>query len=234
MSPPHNMLQSQPVDISHTLESEISIYPGDPSFTCVPFSTVEKDGWSVHSISIGSHTGTHLDAPSHLIRSGKTVDEIPLSMLIGRARIINVTGKSPSSKITWEDIQGHFPHGSSPWPIVVLYTGWAKYWGTNDYLSYPFLAKQAAEELIKRGVSVLGVDTLSPDAIDGPDGYGVHEVFLGADKVLVENLNLTGLHPEIEEVMVSFIPLKLAKCDGSPIRAIAWNGINVAGGRDEQ
>ncbi|KAG7091250.1 hypothetical protein E1B28_010300 [Marasmius oreades] len=225
------VLQPQLIDISHKLDSRISTYPGDPSFACIPFSTVEKDGWSVHSISIGSHSGTHLDAPSHLKRNGKTVDEIPLNMLIGRARIIDVTGKSASSKITWKDIQSHFPHSSSPWRIVILYTGWAKYWGTDEYLSYPILEKRAAEELIAREVAVLGVDTLSPDAIDGPDGYGVHEVFLGADKVLVENLNLTGLQPG-DEVMVSFLPLKLAGCDGSPIRALAWKEREVSRGEN--
>ncbi|KAL0072630.1 hypothetical protein AAF712_000393 [Marasmius tenuissimus] len=220
---------SEPIDLSHKLDvSKITIYPGDPTFSCTPFCTVEKDGYSVHSISLGSHTGTHLDAPSHWFQDRKTVDEIPLGMLIGKARVIDLTTKTKSDKITWDgDLQHHFSELQSSWSIVVLKTGWAKHWGTDEYISYPYIEKRAAEELVKRGVTVLGVDTLSPDAIEGPEGYGVHEVFLGAGNVLVENLNLTDLSDKDEELLVSFIPLNLAGNDGSPIRACAWRDDNV-------
>ncbi|KAL0570716.1 hypothetical protein V5O48_011250 [Marasmius crinis-equi] len=222
-------MQGQPIDLTHKLDtSNISIYPGDPTFSSTPCCTVAKDGYSVHNISIGSHTGTHLDAPSHFVQGGKTVDEIPLGMLVGKARVIDLTGKGKEKlqRISWEeDLQHHFPAAQSPWSIVLLKMGWAKHWATPGYFSYPFLEKRVAEELVRRGVDVLGVDTLSPDAIDGPEEYGVHDVVLGAGKVLVENLNLEELKPEDEEVVVSFLPLNLAGCDGSPVRAVAWRNL---------
>ncbi|KAI3611900.1 cyclase family protein [Moniliophthora roreri] len=216
------------IDLSHKLDpSNISIYPGDPIYTCTQTSTIPKDGYSVHTFSLGSHTGTHVDAPSHWFEHGKTIDQIGLDMLVGRAWVIDLREivERGERKITWDHLSSFFaPESESEMKkIVVIQTGWSRYWGKPDYLQhYPFLCRHAAQELVQCGVEVLAVDTLSPDEIDGPGGYGVHEVFLGAGKVLVENLNLSGLESIDGKVTVSFIPLSLAGSDGAPVRAFAW------------
>ncbi|KAK7036507.1 hypothetical protein VNI00_011704 [Paramarasmius palmivorus] len=212
-------------NLSHTLSpTNISIYPGDPVYTCTQTSTIPKDGYSVHTLSLGTHTGTHVDAPSHWFKDGKTIDQIDLNVLVGKARIIDLrefVGKG-ERKVTWDVIEP-FLTGTGGVKIVVIRTGWSQYWGTPRYLEkYPFVSRHAAEELVRRGVEVLGVDTLSPDEIEGPEGYGVHEVILGAGRIIAENLNLNELDDR-EEVMVSFAPLSLAGCDGAPVRAIGWD-----------
>ena len=70
-------------DLSHPIEPEMQIYPGDPVFACHRAATVKEHGYNVTSLSMGSHTGTHLDAPSHFFENGKTVDDLPLDALVG-------------------------------------------------------------------------------------------------------------------------------------------------------
>ncbi|KAI0366709.1 putative cyclase [Pilatotrama ljubarskyi] len=216
------------IDLSHTLDENVQIYPGDPAFSCCPALTIANDGLNVHSISMGSHTGTHVDAPYHFVQDGAQVDAIPLSAFIGNAVVINVTSKGPKARIDWEDISAYsddirrkaaFPDGV----FVLLHTGWSKHWQSDAYLDHPFLTRDAAQRLVNLGVKLIGVDTLSPDEtrVDGltPD-FGVHEVVLGAGALLAENLrNLEAI--QTGDWRVSAVPLKLKGCDGSPVRAFA-------------
>ena len=212
------------IDLSHRLNSNALVYPGDPVFTCRPFASIETDGYSVQAISMGSHTGTHVDAPSHFFTEGKTIDQIPLSTFVGNGLVIDLASKGPRQKIVWDDLAayaGQMKEGV----ILLLYTGWSKHWCTPKYYEHPFLDRDAAERIVVRGIRVLGVDTLNPDetCLDGTvgEGFGVHEVILGAGGVIAENLtNLNGLIGR--DVMVSLIPLNLDGSDGSPIRAFAW------------
>ena len=218
------------VDLSHTLDQDVQIYPGDPAFTCCPVQTIPKDGNSVHSISMGSHTGTHVDAPSHFIEDGSSIDQLPLSAFVGNAIVVDVTRKSAKDRISWADIAAYEEIirqkvALASGALVLLRTGWSKHWKTSTYLDHPFLDSQAAKHLLDLGIRVLGVDTMSPDethtdeAVDGD--FGVHEAILAADGMIVENL--TGLEqlPGIR-LHVSLLPMKIAHCDGSPVRAIAW------------
>ncbi len=86
------------IDLSHTLDSNIPIYPGDPTFSCCPFITIAKDGVNVHQISMGSHSGTHVDAPSHFVENGQSVDVIPLDRFVGRAIVIDLTGSEENDE----------------------------------------------------------------------------------------------------------------------------------------
>ncbi|KAJ3829643.1 hypothetical protein F5878DRAFT_137941 [Lentinula raphanica] len=217
------------IDLTHPLDpNKITIYPGDPEFTCCPSLTVAKDGFSVHSLSLGTHTGTHIDAPSHSIINGTTIDQVPLDTLVAcPAIVVDLTDKKAGSKIIWDDLDKYSSRMKSG-TVLLLYTGWSKHWGTPAYLEYPYLDKDAAVKILATGVRIVGLDTLSPDEIDGPEGYGVHEVILGAGGLIVENLtNLKALW-ELDakagkEVLTSIVPLSLTGCDGSPIRAFGWN-----------
>ena len=205
------------IDLSHRLNSNA----GDPVFTCRPFASIETDGYSVQAISMGSHTGTHVDAPSHFLTEGKTIDQISLSTFVGNGLVIDLPSKGPRQKIVWDDLAAYAGQMKER---VMLYTGWFKHWCT--YYEHPFLDRDAAERIIAHGIRVLGVDTLNPDetCLDGTmgdGGFGVHEVILGAEGIVAENL--TNLNALIgQDVMVSLIPLNLDGSDGSPIRAFAW------------
>lgn len=217
------------IDLTHPLDSKrLTVYPGDPELNCCPISTVAKDGYSVHSLSLGSHTGTHIDAPSHFVLNGTTIDEIPLHTLIScPALVIDLTYKKAGSKILWdEDLAKFAPKMKElgPGTVLLLYTGWSEHWATPAYMKeYPYLDRHAAEQVLSTGVKLVGLDTLSPDEIDGPEGYGVHEAILGSDGLIVENLtNLKALSELGAEVTVSIVPLTLTGCDGSPVRAFGW------------
>ncbi|WP_307859124.1 cyclase family protein [Herbiconiux sp. SYSU D00978] len=107
-------------------------------------------------------------------------------------------------------------------PIVVFDLGWARYFGGERAVRHPALAAEVAELLIARGMRVLAVDTLSPDPTDaaGTSDFPVHQIVLGADALIVENLtNLEGLP---ERVRIGFFPLRLPG-DGAPVRAVAFD-----------
>lgn len=208
-------------DLTQLIDDKVPIYPGDPLFKICAHSTIPSDGYSVQSISLGSHTGTHVDAPSHFCLTGKAIHEIPLSSFIGPAVVIDVTGKQPRERITWEDILP-FSKGIRRDSVVLFRTEWSKHWGTPTYFNHPFLDRHIAVELLKKGVTRIGVDTLSPDETEGQSGdFGIHETILNADGLIIENLcNLRSIP---SNAMISFAPLLLNGGDGSPVRAYAWD-----------
>ena len=217
------------IDLTHPLaDSAVQLYPGDPPYTCRPRATVVRDGYSIHDITLSSHTGTHIDAPSHFIADGKTIDQISLSTLTGPAVVIDLRHKQLTERqiIEWGDIQEYAPQMRAG-VILLLYTGWSQYWGTPKYYDHPYLSREAATRILESGVRVLGVDMLNPDetpynGVDNTHGFGVHQEILGAGGVIAENLtNLQALGEGPN--MIAFVPLNLVGSDGSPIRALAWN-----------
>lgn len=230
-------MPSSIIDLTHPLTSIIPIYPGDPPFVSTPLCTVAVDGVSVHSLAMGTHTGTHIDAPSHFIRDGKPVGQIPIGELIAvPTLVVDLRGDGstirPRERITWANLdkyEGKMKKGGA----LILYTGWSKKWCSAEYFAHPYLTRDAAEGIMARGVKILGVDTLSPD--ETPEGevsekgdFGVHETVLGRGGLIVENLaNVDALLGEGDDAsddwIVSFVPLYLGDVeDGSPVRAFAW------------
>ncbi|KAF8161409.1 putative cyclase [Crassisporium funariophilum] len=225
------------VDLTHILDNDVQTYPGDGPFSLFQAATIDADKCNIHAMSFGSvHTGTHIDAPFHFIAGGKTIEQIPLSDLIGPALIIDLSQQNlqPRQQITWADL--------APWAdlmkegiIVVINTGWSqRHWRTPQYFHHPYFAADAAEGLVAKGVRVVGLDTLNPDEtpIDGTggeNGFIFHEIFLGAGGVIAENLtNLSSLVGSVDDDtkpcqwIINLIPLNLRGSDGSPIRAFAY------------
>jgi len=127
--------------------------------------------------------------------------------------------------IKWDDIQDYAPQMQEN-VILLLYTGWSRYWGTQKYYEHPYLSRDAAKRVLESGVRVLGLDTLNPDetpynGVGGSHGFGVHQEILGAGGVIAENL--TNLQAICDgRYMIALIPLNLVGSDGSPVRALAW------------
>jgi kynurenine formamidase len=213
------------IDLSHHLDGSTQIYPGDPKFSSCPALTLEKDGFNVMSISLGTHTGTHVDAPSHSIKDGASITALDLSLFQGPALVIDMRGKQAREQIVWEDLE---PYESQMQKgrIVVLYTGWSLHWKTRKYIDHPFLDRTAAEGLMKAGIRTVGMDFLSPDETfhEGTESAGcfvAHEIILSQGGVIAENLtNLDAI--SVGDFTVSLMPLKLTDLDGSPVRAVAW------------
>jgi len=231
------------IDLTQPLHQNLPIYPGDPPFSSQQSCTVDKDGYSIHALACSSHAGTHIDAPSHFVADGATIDQLPVSAFILPALVIDVSHKKERECISWETIE---PVADSirPGTAVLFHTGWSRYWdAVGRCFDHPWLAADVAERLVALGVRLIGVDTMNPDqspaGVDGsaaPD-FGVHKAILGAGGLIVENLTnldrLLAAQQQKEpgmEVMVSVLPLNIIGCDGSPVRAVAWLQPRAQGG----
>jgi len=222
------------IDLSHIIHDDIQIYPGDPAPSIRRGLTHEKDYCHVDVLTLGSHTGTHIDAPFHFFKKGKKIDEFPVQRFVGDGVLIDVSGKSDRELIEPEDVEAYRTEIAEG-DFVIFRTGRDKYFGTPRYYLHPFLSPQGAQLLVKMGVSLVGIDALNIDptyyeiteadtsAKNLPDaeeyGYPVHDILLGNDLLIVENLcNLEKIR-QIKGIY-SFLPLKLKDADGSPIRAV--------------
>ncbi|GGI43789.1 kynurenine formamidase [Agromyces flavus] len=206
-------------DLSHPIADGMMVYPGDPGVHLAPALELERDGAAVTSVRMGSHTGTHVDAPAHTVAGGRTMDAVGLDELVGDALVIRVAGLEDRATVGVADL-GDLPERVPA--IVVLDTGWAAHFGSERALRHPALSAEAARELVDRGMRVLAVDTLSPDPTDaaGTTDFPVHEIVLGADGLIVENLaNLDGLPPRVR---IGIFPVRLGT-DGAPVRAVAFD-----------
>jgi kynurenine formamidase len=203
------------VDLSHPLDERTQVYPGDPTVRRSPARSLERDGYRVSHLHLGSHSGTHVDAPSHVVEDGATVDELPLHLLVGPAVLVDLRDLGPREPIGWERLATHVRPGR----MLVLHTGWDRFWGSVRYEDHPYLDGEAAWELVAAGVRTVGIDALSLDETQGED-VPAHAALLTAGGVVVENLtNLAAVdHPE---PLLSLLPLPLRGCDGSPVRAVA-------------
>lgn len=157
-------------DLSHPVRDRMMVYPGDPGVSIAPALHVDADGVAVGRIDMGSHTGTHVDAPAHTVRGGRTMAEVSLDELFGEALILRVPRAADGRTYGWGDlvVDGGIPETVPP--IVVIDTGWARRFGDERALRHPALHPDAAKELVRRGMRVLAVDTLSPDLTEGSDG----------------------------------------------------------------
>ncbi|KAI0688453.1 putative cyclase [Cytidiella melzeri] len=216
------------IDLTHPLVSlEVPACDGHATYAAHCISHISRgDAATFHSLTIGTHTGTHIDAPYHFDKDGVTVDKLDLSLLTAAPAIVaDLTLKKAHEPITWKDME-KYESTLREGVVLLLCTGWSRKWGDSSYREHPFLEVEAAKKIMEKGVKVIGVETLSPDEIteEGDTGL-VHKVFLRDGGIIVENLR--GLERLLEvdvpgRLRVSLLPLRLVDCDGSPIRAVAW------------
>ncbi|KAH9833521.1 putative cyclase [Rhodofomes roseus] len=216
------------IDLTHPLVPDgVPACPGHPKYNAEhTFKLSDGAFANVHTLTIGTHTGTHIDAPYHFYDDACPVDRLDLSLLAAApAVVVDVRHKAAHEAITWEDLR-KYESGIREGAAVLFCTGWASRYGRPDYSDHPYLEVDAAQQLLERGVRVIGADTISPDEwrLDGGDTGMVHRIVLRAGGIIVENLQ--GLEDVVdsgwENPRVSLLPLSLAGCDGSPIRAVAW------------
>ncbi|MHB9071072.1 MAG: cyclase family protein [Sedimentisphaerales bacterium] len=184
----------------------------------------EFEGRATRKVVLGSHTGTHMDAPYHFVKEGLTIDQIPLNVLFNQAAVLKMANKGPFTKTTADDIRScnvEIKRGCG----VILNTGWYKKWMQREYYSsWPCLTMDACEYLAEKGVSLVGLDTPSPDDPKDKIAFGeispLHYFFLSRQIVLVEFL--TNLD-EISKSTIDLIaaPLKVQGSDGFCARVIA-------------
>lgn len=205
-------------DLSHPLHTDMPVYPGDPVVTISEATTIERDGFNVLHVHMGSQSGTHMDAPLHFLEGGAPIDAISPDTFMGRATIARVTGLGESAVIDASDIPTP-PHSGA---ILLLHTGWSDHWGSERYFAHPYLSAAAAEKIVALGYKLVAIDALSVDQTEGSTGdFTAHMVLLGAGIPICENLtNLAGI--TWDEPWVSLLPIRIQGGDGAPIRAIGF------------
>jgi arylformamidase len=200
------------VDLTFDLTDGMPVYPTDPSVKIARFATIDTSGVNLTRIEMGSHSGTHIDAPLHYLPHGKAVDQLSLSKCYGKAVLLTIPKKRRET-IDVKDLQ-KFEGALQQERKVIVKTGWFKMWGDKEYFEdFPVLTKTGASWLLEKGIHLYGSDT--PAAVDAEG----HRILLEKEVVLVEALNLAAL--ETPKFTLIALPLKLNLSDGSPVRALA-------------
>lgn len=202
------------IDLSHTLEEGMPVFPGTESPRLEPVCTMAKDGFREKLLTLYSHTGTHMDAPSHMLEDGKNLDDYEVHHFVGQALVVNCI--EAEKEISLDMIKAY---DLSDVDFVLLRTGWDEKWGSEAYFKdFPALTIEAADYLASLHLKGLGVDCISVDLMES-ETFDVHKILLNKDMVMIENLrNLSHLD---EIFTLHVLPLKIKSADGSPVRAIA-------------
>lgn len=199
------------IDLSHTITNGMPVFPGDepPSFT--QRANFEEDGYTGYRIEMSLHTGTHMDMPFHMVPGGKKGPEINIEKFAGRGVLIDARGKKEigDDLLTGKSIQNG--------DIVLVMTGFSKKFGTQEYYeNYPLVTSAFAEKMVSAGVSIVGIDTPSPDQAP----YKIHRILLGKEILLIENLTNLEALVGLENFEIFAFPPRF-DADGSPVRVVA-------------
>lgn len=188
------------------------VYHGDPPVEVGPALALERgDPANVTRLALGSHTGTHVDAPRHFIPDGDTVDRLPLDALIGPVRVL----ECPPGPVGRDAVTGAGLSGESR---VIFKTGNSALWRRDRFVrGYQALTLDGARELVRSGVALVGIDYLSIEEFGAP-GHPVHRCLLEAGVVILEGLDLSAVAAGRYELLC--LPLRIRDGDGAPARAL--------------
>jgi arylformamidase len=200
------------IDVTVPLDSNLPVYPGNTPFTLEAIKRIATgDSSNVSTLHMSAHAGTHVDAPSHFFDGRAGADALSLDLLIGRARVLEVTshhgiGPSELSGVASEDIR------------VLLKTPNSRLWrSTRFHADYVGVTEEGARFLVERGVKVLGVDYLSVEEYR-KSGAPAHHVLLGGGTIVIEGLDLSEVEPGTYEMFC--LPLRVVGSDGAPARVV--------------
>jgi kynurenine formamidase len=205
------------VDLTQAMTNGMPVMEGIAAPQFEDLASVATDGYAMSRYTFINHTGTHVDAPAHQIAGGATLDDIPLDRLVTQALTIDLTGHTPGP-VSPDDVDGALAQVREG-DLVLFRSGNAQNWGTDAYWHgwcYPDAATSRA--LIERGVSGVGFDGPSADPVDS-EGYPLHRLWLGAGKIILENLASLADLPSRCRIVVA--PLKVRGSNGGPARVLA-------------
>lgn len=195
------------IDLSVPINAQTPVYPGDLATRIESAGIFEKDGYEDHYICMGTHVGTHVDAPSHMIAGGINLDQIPMERFFGRGVCIKAGRELNLEAAKGVNIQED--------DIVLFHTGMSSRYHESEYYdNYPAMTEELAHYLVERRVKMVGVDMCSVDH----EPFPVHRILLKQQILIIENLtNLSAL--EGKEFTVYAFPIKL-QIDGAPVRVV--------------
>jgi arylformamidase len=181
--------------------------------------TIESVGRNTHSILLGSHTATHMDAPLHFIDNGRSVDSLDLDILCGDVKVVDFSHLKAGSVVSLIMIKK-----MEVTKRMLFRFDWFKKWKTTDYyIDFPCFSEDAIRYLMDNGLKLLALDTPSPDSginINSKNDSPNHKILLSNDVVIIEYLNNTDLISKDKEYQIIALPIKVKGCDGAPSRVI--------------
>jgi arylformamidase len=201
------------IDVTVPLDADVPSYPGNTPFSLEAIKRIARgDSSNVSTLHMSAHSGTHVDAPRHFFDQAPGAEGLPLEMLMGRARVIEVTSRKG---ISAEDFAGI---DLSEDVRLLIKTRNSRLWGSpefhNDYVG---VTAEGAKFLVERGVKVLGVDYLSVEVFKTP-GAPAHHTLLGGGVIVIEGLNLRDVEPGTYDMVC--LPLRIVGADGAPARVV--------------
>ncbi|PKN06785.1 MAG: hydrolase [Deltaproteobacteria bacterium HGW-Deltaproteobacteria-8] len=218
------------LDLSWPVSPGMPLFPGDPPVTLAPMGVLETDGFLSHLAGLPAHSGTHVDAPAHVLADGEALCDLPLSRFAGPGVVLDVRDRAGLA-VQGQDLEPHLVWLRAQAPaFVLLLTGDAARWGEADYFTRgAHLTPEAALLLAGLGLSGIGLDAASVDPYETSDQHEAgcatgtcqlpaHRLLLGAGLVIVENL--CGLD-RLPASGFEFLCLPVLGLDGSPVRAAA-------------
>ena len=201
------------IDVSVPIDSNLATYPGNTPFSLEAIKRLARgDSSNVSTIHISAHGGTHVDAPRHFFDDGGGVESLPLEMLCGRTRVVELTTRR---SVTAEDLAGF---DLTEDVRLLLKTHNSRLWVTPEFhTDFIGVSEGGARFLVDHGVKVLGVDYLSVEQYK-TKGAPAHRVLLGSGTIVIEGLNLRDVEPGTYEMFC--LPLAVVGADGAPARVI--------------
>ncbi|MGE5851088.1 MAG: cyclase family protein [Candidatus Methylomirabilota bacterium] len=200
-------------DVTLAIRHGMPVYEGDPEVSITPWCSTQDGALAnVSRLTMGSHTGTHVDAPEHLREGGAGVDQLALDVLMGPARVYDLTahGQIDAASLEGMDLTSH--------PRILFKTRNSARWREGRFhRDFAALTEAAARRLVDAGARLVGVDSLSVEPF-GSSALPVHRTLLDAGVIILEGLDLSAVPPGAYELIC--LPLKLHRADGAPARVI--------------
>jgi kynurenine formamidase len=214
------------IDLTHQISENMPMYPGTDAPTLHTACSYDEHGFAETLIGLYSHTGTHIDAPSHLYANGTTLDKYPIEQFVGNALVIDCRNLSKGAEIPMALL---YDKGDALWSadFLLFLTGHSHLWGTPCYFAhYPVPSQEVVEWVNQRKLKGIGIDAPSFDPVSSEDEQTVeqlpnHRAILKTNRtVLIENLcKLEDIGDEM--CMLYALPLYTIDADGAPARIIA-------------
>ncbi len=204
------------IDLTHHIKPDMAVFPGTEQPV---FQKIDIEGYRELKMTLYTHTGTHMDAPYHIINNARTLDAFPIDKFTGRAMVIDCRNLT-NEKIT-TDFLAPFEERIARISFLLLNSGWHAKWNTPEYFgNFPTLTAEAALWLTKFNLKGIGLDTISLDPVTDM-ALPNHHIVLKNEILIIENLTNLNSLPSGEFTFQCF-PLKIENADGSPVRAVAF------------
>jgi arylformamidase len=198
------------IDLSHPISNEMTTYPSDPNVSIVREKEINKDRTLLHKFTMGTHTGTHLDTPAHIISGGKTLDDFPVSSFLGKTIKVNKNSVGDLDKIN-KKVDG-----------IIFDSSWYKNFNNPEVyfgLDRPEISMLLVKKSIEMGIKYFGCDLPSVD-VSGSKDKPIHNALLSNNIIIYESLTNLNQLPILHPFEFYGFPLSFVGLEGSPVRAV--------------